>query len=304
MGKLLSIVICTHNRVELLRECLNSLINQTAGYEQFDVLIVDNGSEDDTKNLCRSFCLKFNNFSYVLEPEIGLSAARNTGFETSHSDWVTYLDDDAKAHKDFVQKIIEVITSKRFDIIGGIYLQWFRVKKPIWFPKDEGTNKFDFSHAGIIEPNKFASGGNMTINKRVFDEIGDFKTSLGMKGGGVFYGEEIEFQRRARQAGFVIGVDPRILIDHLVREDKLSVNWWLNSYFQKGRSSVEIFDKKGPRFLILIIKGLSFAVAMLPYYLVKMLIVQEFRWGEFVIKYFGPLCYLGGQFKVNAKKSK
>lgn len=83
-----SIVICTFNRADLLRECLQSLTNQNEDISRIPVIVVDNNSTDATAKTVREFERKLPGLKYVFEPEQGLSHARNRGFKEAETKWV------------------------------------------------------------------------------------------------------------------------------------------------------------------------------------------------------------------------
>lgn len=83
-----SVIIPTYNRCELLREALASVCAQT--YQDFEVIVVDDGSNDDTAAVVQEFA----GVRYVWQPRRGVSAARNRGVTLSEGEWVAFLDSD------------------------------------------------------------------------------------------------------------------------------------------------------------------------------------------------------------------
>lgn len=92
---LISIIIPTFNRNELLFETLNSVLYQS--YKNWECLIIDDGSEDSTKNIANGFCDADHRFKYYYGPSfqlMGSAACRNFGFYRSKGDYIQFLDDD------------------------------------------------------------------------------------------------------------------------------------------------------------------------------------------------------------------
>uniref|UniRef100_UPI00404801FA glycosyltransferase family 2 protein n=1 Tax=Algoriphagus sp. TaxID=1872435 RepID=UPI00404801FA len=88
-----SVIIPTFNREVLIARALKSLSNQT--YKNFEVIVVDDGSSDDTKLVCDNFKSQFNNFVYISLPNSGGPAKpRNIGIEHSRGKWICFLDSD------------------------------------------------------------------------------------------------------------------------------------------------------------------------------------------------------------------
>lgn len=100
IAPIVSVIIPTHNRAQLLREALESLRSQT--YTDFEAIVVDDGSTDNTREVVGSFD---DRFQYIYQVKQGRSRARNRGLETARGRYVAFLDDDDlfRAHKLEVQ---------------------------------------------------------------------------------------------------------------------------------------------------------------------------------------------------------
>lgn len=98
----LSIIIVTRNRANMLRNCLNSLIRQTKIPDE--VLVVDNNSSDDTKDVVNNFKKKFP-IRHIFEPRVGIPIARNTGIKNAKYDVIAFIDDDCAADENLIKEI-------------------------------------------------------------------------------------------------------------------------------------------------------------------------------------------------------
>jgi glycosyltransferase involved in cell wall biosynthesis len=116
----LTILVCTHNRAELLSGVLESLGNQSLGRERFEVIVVDNASTDDTPAVADR-CAKQGKLQarYVREPELGLDAARNRGIREARGEIVAFLDDDARARYDWAEAVLDGFSRHDAPIVGG-----------------------------------------------------------------------------------------------------------------------------------------------------------------------------------------
>ena len=104
----ISIVICTYNRAVYLPEALGSLYNQTISKEQFEVIVVNNNSTDNTEQVCKDFIANHADglFYYTNETEQGASFARNTGALIAKGEFLCFMDDDAIAKSDYLAQIL------------------------------------------------------------------------------------------------------------------------------------------------------------------------------------------------------
>ena len=234
-NKGISIIICTRNRASLLQECLNSFTNQSYSSDKIEFLIVDNNSDDNTKEVVLQYQTKLNKLKYILETKVGLSIARNRGIRESMYNWICFMDDDAIAHKNFIERLFFVKSNYSFDAFGGMFYPWHRKTKPKWLSDDFGKMPLLRKDIGVLNSNQFIAGGICAFNKDKVIKAGGFPNEIGMRGDIVGYGEENYLQSRMRENGDIIGFDPDWKIDHLVAEYKYSVRWQLKRFFAKGR---------------------------------------------------------------------
>jgi glucosyl-dolichyl phosphate glucuronosyltransferase len=229
-----SIVVCTYNRAQILAECLGALAGQAIPGRRFEVIVIDNSSTDATLDVATGFAREHPHFKVVPEPCPGLSHARNRGWKEAASDWVAYVDDDARVSPHYGERLVHIIESHPFDCFGGIYTPWYAYGKPRWFRDGYASNSSVQDHTGVLEKG-FASGGNFAIRKALLEKFGGFSSGFGMRPEGIAYGEESLLQMQLRAAGHVIGFDPGLVVEHLVAREKLSPWWHVGSAYARSR---------------------------------------------------------------------
>lgn len=298
---MISIIICTLNRSEFLILCLESLLNQTISCDLFEVLVVDNGSKDDTSNIAQEYSKKFPHFQYLHESKTGLSYARNTGMKYSKYNWIAYLDDDAKAHSNFVEEALYTISKNSFDCFGGTYLAWFKYGKPKWLPENFGTKPLLRDDIGEIS-NGYLSGGVIFFKKEVLEILGGFPTHVGMKGNKIAYGEETILQVKMKEQGFKLGYNPGIKIDHLVAKYKLKLAWHIKSSYAKGRDSMFIWNRKNDNNFL----NLSITIIKIFYFytyssLKKICTQKDYYIQNLILDIFSPIAFELGKYNAYSK---
>lgn len=226
----ISAVICTHNRADLLALALESLCRQSLSDDDFQVLVVDNGSTDDTEVVARSFCNSRANFTYVAEPELGLSKARNRGLREAQSKYIAYLDDDAVAEPEWLQEILAAFTEvePKPACVGGKTLPNWQGPRPLWLHDAllESLSVIDWScEAFFVEPPYFLVGANIAFDRALILEVGGFNESLGRVGKVLLSSEETELVNRIREAGRPIYYAPKAIVSHLVSRSRLTKAW-------------------------------------------------------------------------------
>ena len=104
----LSIVVCTYNREVYIEKTLNYLSKQSAGPQDYEVLIVDNNSTDRSASICKDFVTRAGprHFHYFLEQNQGHTFARNKGIMESEGEYIAFLDDDAWVNGSYCKEII------------------------------------------------------------------------------------------------------------------------------------------------------------------------------------------------------
>ena len=113
----ISVIIVTLNRAESLKETLTSLVKQSR--QPDEVIVVDNGSRDNTKELTLSFSDRLN-IKYIYEGQRGIPYARNTGIRNATTDIIAFIDDDCVADKNWLKYLeIPFIKDPYIGVVGG-----------------------------------------------------------------------------------------------------------------------------------------------------------------------------------------
>lgn len=192
----LSITICTYNRIEYLKKCLKSILDQTQGSEIIEINIIDNNSTDTTKDYVIELQKQFPEVNYFVEKRQGISYARNLSFEVCKGMFLAFVDDDAVINKNWLEALLNELKNQNENIIygGPIYPNFESVPED-WIDKDYFIRKFKDTDGflGTIKSKEGFSGGNMCIAKNLFLKSEKFNTEIGMTGGNLGLGEEPDF---------------------------------------------------------------------------------------------------------------
>lgn len=229
-----TVAICTRNRALLLRSCLESLAADAGGSGDLRLIIVDNGSTDDTPRAVAEFDGPIA-IHYVREDTPGLSRARNRALEACPTEYTVFLDDDARVDPGWARAIGEGIAEWKPDYFGGPYRPFYSAAKPAWFHDRYGSRHLD-KHAGPLGEGEVLSGGNMGWRTSLLVEEGGFPVHLGMKGDRLGVGEETFLQLRliSNRPELRRVFLPEMAIRHLVTEEKLRVGYWLHRAWVTG----------------------------------------------------------------------
>lgn len=123
MKRKISIIVPVYNVEQYIDECLTSIEKQN--YDDFEVVIVNDGSTDDSKLICEEYTLKHDNVVLVNQRNQGLSAARNAGVLASSGDYITFVDSDDIISNSYLNTLIETALKYDADITVGKSLKFW-----------------------------------------------------------------------------------------------------------------------------------------------------------------------------------
>ncbi|MBA4138973.1 MAG: glycosyltransferase family 2 protein [Segetibacter sp.] len=225
----ISVIICSYNREEYITGAIESLYNQTLPKQYYEVIVVDNNSIDNTKQVCLNYIQSqpgYNTY-YLEEKQQGASFARNTGAAFAKAPLLAFMDDDAIADKDFLERIISFYEAYP-DVsgLGGRIIPQYIPAKPKWMSHYVSSLVGNFHYSDKVEmfiPGKYPLESNMIVTKKDFNEVGGFNTLLpGVKGTIRIGGEGKDFFMKLQALGKKIYYDPSISVQHVVEVKKLT----------------------------------------------------------------------------------
>ncbi len=114
MEELISVIIPVYNVKPYLKECVDSVINQS--YRNLEIILVDDGSNDGSEMICDEYCKKDSRVKVIHQENKGLSVARNIGIEHSKGDFLTFVDSDDYIHKEMLMVLYDSIKEYDSDI--------------------------------------------------------------------------------------------------------------------------------------------------------------------------------------------
>ena len=121
-GELISIIVPICNVENYLRQCLDSILNQT--YQNFECLLINDGSPDNSAEICREYVEKDSRFRYFEKENGGVSSARNLGIERSKGQYITFIDSDDWVDSDYLEVLYNALIDENADIAISTYKQF------------------------------------------------------------------------------------------------------------------------------------------------------------------------------------
>jgi len=225
-----SIIIPLYNRPQEIDELLFTLVQQD--YEQFEVLVIEDGSTLDAEGIVASYQDKLN-LRYFRKMNEGQGFTRNFGFERAKGDYFIVFDSDCLIPVDYLKIVNHYLTHYPLDAYGGpdaAHESFTPIQKAISYsmtsPFTTGGIRGNKKHIGQFHPRSF----NMGISRGVWEKVGGYKLTR--------LGEDIEYSIRIHEAGFKIGLIPDAKVYHKRRTNFYQFYKQLHFF---GRARINIY---------------------------------------------------------------
>ncbi len=234
----ITVILCTFNRCRSLAQALASVaLSQMPQSVAWEVLVVDNNSRDQTRDVVAEFCVRYpGRFRYLFESKLGKSHALNRGIAEARGDVLAFMDDDVRVEQMWLQNLTAALLKGQSAGCGGRVLPEWNSAPPRWLPdRDDNDvlapdNKERYLLGPLalfdlgLEAKRLAEppfGTNMAFQKAMFAKYGGFRTDLGPQPGSEIRNEDTEFGRRLLGAGEQLWYEPSAVVYHPVPQNRL-----------------------------------------------------------------------------------
>jgi glycosyltransferase involved in cell wall biosynthesis len=243
----ISVVIPTRNRADTLRATLASLEDQVLPRADFEVIVVDNGSTDETTAVCAAAANRLGNLRCIVELTPGLHSARHAGMRAAASELLAFADDDIEALPSWLLAVVRSFEHLRVGMVGGNNLPLLRTPPPEWFESLWQTTPYGraIPYYSILEfdetvrpiPARYIWGCNFSVRKSLVEKAGGFrpdgmpKELVHLRGDG-----ESSLASAIVKLGHISLFNPQASVRHLISEDRLSFKYLESRGFAQGIS--------------------------------------------------------------------
>jgi glucosyl-dolichyl phosphate glucuronosyltransferase len=272
-----TVILCTYNRCRDLARALDSILaSELPDSVQWEVLVVDNNSSDQTRETIEGFCRRYpGRLRYLFERQPGKSYALNAGIRQASGDVLAFADDDARVGTTWLWNLTQCLSNGDWAGAGGrIILQW-PPSLPPWLSTEGPHSRHCFpgfdhgQEARMLNAPPF--GANMAFRREVFDRYGVFRTDLGPSACVEVppHSEDTEFGRRVIAGGERLRYEPSAVVYHPVTEERINKEYFLKWRFDLGRANFRIFGIR---------PGTKWFIDGIPLYLFRRLAAWTVRW--------------------------
>lgn len=232
----ISVVVCTYNRLDLLTSCINSIYSQDYPKSHFELIIIDGGSIDGTKELCK----KFPQMRFVIERKFGLAYARNKGAELARGSIVAFTDDDCIVDKSWLMCLASGFTkSENIVGVGGPVYPLSPNLIPAKIHVNAALGLFYEGNEKKLTDGLITS--NVAFKKEIFETI-RFNEKLGVtrRGRLVLSGEDTEFCQKIHDSGYNLLYVPCSKVYHKIHRDRIRVSYMIKRALHSGITKTRI----------------------------------------------------------------
>lgn len=217
---MVSVVVCSYNGGQTLRPCMESL--QKLNYPNYEVILVDDGSTDDTQGIMKDFPKVIN----IAQKNKGLSVARNVGAAAAHGEIIAFTDSDCMADKDWLYYLVQTMNDNNFCCVGGP-----NISPPAIDPAQAAVAVSPGAPRHVLIGDTEAEhvpGCNMAYYRWALEIIDGFDPQFRAAG------DDVDVCWRLTQLGHKIGFSPSAIVWHYRR-------FTVKAYFgqQKGYGKAE-----------------------------------------------------------------
>ncbi len=193
-----SVIVPIYNVESYLEETIQSVINQTIGFNNIELILVNDGSPDNSEDICLKYKKKYpDNIVYIKKENGGVSSARNLGLDNAHGKIINFLDSDDKWEKDVFYKVFKMFANNKDVDVIGVRQKFFEASKKYHildykFDKDKIVDLNDsYDHIQLSSSSTF-------IRKSA---IGDLRFDTNLK-----YSEDVKFVTQVLMRELKLGI--------------------------------------------------------------------------------------------------
>jgi glycosyltransferase involved in cell wall biosynthesis len=249
---LISVIVCTRNRAELLARALASVAGQEFPRDDYEILVVDNGSTDRTPEVAMEFQGRVD-IRCLREERVGLCIARNTGWQAASGRYVAFFDDDAIALPGWLAAIRDGFgaASEPVGAIGGRVRPIWGGPRPPWLADAIAGSLtiVDWGPSGKFIDDirrEWLVGANMAVPKALLAEVGGFHPWLDRVGNNLLSSGDVFLQKELMRRGYRCLYLPAMAVQHLIPASRLNQQWFARRFYWQGVSDavMHLIEKK------------------------------------------------------------
>lgn len=238
-----SFVTCTYNRAAYLPKTLKALCEQTFLGKNYEIVIIDNNSSDNTAEVCRNFVDSYphKQIRYHRETNQGLSYALNRGIEEAKGQYIIYVDDDETVSKKHLELLEEYLNQfPEAELCASPVIPVYEEKEPKWMSiftqRLIGGYFYSGKDVKILNKSSYPGTGHTIIKRELYAKFGTYNTELGRKGTSLMGAEDKDMAFRLTKNNIKCYYLPDVPIYHHIPAYKLTDEFFTKLTRSIGKS--------------------------------------------------------------------
>jgi glycosyltransferase involved in cell wall biosynthesis len=228
----------------MIGDVLESAQNQSLNPEMYEVVVIDQSTNDKTKKLLE----EYPGFKYIKLDSEGISISRNEGIKHSTGKIVVFVDDDILFGESYLANILDFFNNSELkpDVIGGKTLLKCLAPKPEWIEgpllgvlaySDYGDTPCKYD----MHPKHVPYTCNIAVKRECIEKINGFLTIISDIDNRLHPNEDVLFANKLRNCGYNLIYCPSMLAYHKIPAARLTYEYYRNRYFSQGRSDAYVY---------------------------------------------------------------
>lgn len=238
-----SFITCTYNRDKYIEQTLQSVCDQKYPDNNYEIIVIDNNSTDNTPSICEEFRAKYpnKNFRYFKEMNQGLSFALNRGIKEAQGEFLIFVDDDETIIPQHLERLDNHLrTYPEAVLCGTPVIPVYEIPEPKWMSRFTQRLIGGYFDQGkevkILEAKNYPGTGHTIIKKELYERYGNYNTELGRKGTSLIGAEDKDMFNRLKNNNIVCYYLPDIPIYHHIPPNKMTDEFFHKLTYSIGKS--------------------------------------------------------------------
>lgn len=242
----ISVVMSTFNRPDVVGMALESLSAQQTTDLSYEIVVVDNNSTDNTRQVVDSYMQRDSHLRYIFEKQQSFAYGRNAGLAMAQSDFIAFCDDDITVPPDWVGKLHASLTKyQEADFIGGKVLPLWKTDPPAWLagnPSPLALQEYGREPDVVSLDNSCLIGACLTMHRRAFERADYVDTATQRVDNSVGSTEDYEWEMKVWLNGGI-----GVYVPDVICYAEIPANRMVKPYHRRWHLGHDKFSAIAPR---------------------------------------------------------
>lgn len=238
-----SFITCTYNREKYIGQTLKAVCEQTFPADEYEIIVVDNNSPDNTASICRDFEQKYADraFHYFKEMNQGFSFALNRGISEAKGEYIVFVDDDETIIPEHLERLDKHLKAyPQAELAGSPVIPVYESGEPKWMSHFTQRLIGGYFNQGDevkkLEAKNYPGTGHTIIKRELYEKFGYYNTELGRKGTSLIGAEDKDMFNRLKKHNIECYYFPDMPIYHHIPPHKTTNDFFNRLTYSIGKS--------------------------------------------------------------------